>query len=118
MAVLETAFDGNEVSDEAFVSPDPVPEEVFPEDDDRNVPCVCSCDCHVVVALELVAFRNVPVFPFVGGVGGSGLALQSGVLPNDETVYVGVHEGMFHTFVDGVGAPCFFPVCSMKRLAT
>lgn len=108
MAIPETNFDGNEVPDEDFVPPNPVSEEVFPENDDRDVPCVCPCDCHVVVAPELVAFRNVPVFPFVGRVGGSGLAFQSGVLPNDEAVYVGVHEWIFCAFVDGVGAPFFF----------
>lgn len=90
MAVPKVAFDGNEVPDEAFVPPDPVPEEVFPEDDDRNVPCVCSCDCHVVLALELIAFGIMSVFSFVGGVGGSGLALQTSIFPDDEVVYISV----------------------------
>lgn len=52
MAVPKVTFDENKVPDEAFVPPNPMPEEVFAEDDDRNVPCVCSCDCHVVVALS------------------------------------------------------------------
>lgn len=55
MAVPEVAFDGNEVADEVVIPLNPVPEEVFSEDDDRDVPCICPGDYYVVMALELVA---------------------------------------------------------------
>ena len=95
-------FLGNEVVQNFFVGCDLVNHQLLPENQSSNVPAVKTADSQIVIDLSHVMCRDFSISPFVCRKRRDRLALQSGLLPNDQAVKICQKQRMFLTLVDGI----------------
>ena len=95
-------FSGNEVVQNFFVGCDFVNHQLLPENQSSNVPAVKTADSQIVIDLSHVMCRDFSISPFVCRKRRDCLALQPGLLPNDQAVKVCQKQRMFLALVNGV----------------
>ena len=62
-----------------------------------------------MVALNLVGFRDMTIFPFVSRISRCRFAFKSGIFAYDQPVNIGKHKRIFGAFVNDISSPHLFP---------